>query len=320
MGFHEVQFPTDISYGSQGGPGFDTAIIEIDTGAEERVSRRSSPRYSYNVAYGVKTFAQLVTLRDFYNARKGAAYGFRYKDWFDFSSASDGVSTPDDEDQTIGTGDGTTTTFQLIKTYTSGSESTVRTIQKPVANSVVVALDGVAQASGWTVNTTTGVITFTSAPGSSVVVSAGYEFDVPVRFGEDIDEGLIASYDDFSTGSVPDISLMELLDERAISDQFYYGGGIDHGVLDADTSITVAQGRVHRFAPTSSGFKVIMPDFTDLALGGPYFVIVNDGSASLDIEDHLSAGIYSGLNAGAVLVLYLTLDSGGSKEWIGVGT
>jgi uncharacterized protein (TIGR02217 family) len=127
------------------------------------------------VASGLKKQTQLDTLIAFFRARKGRAHGFRFKDWTDYKATG----------QAIGTGDGTNKIFQLSRTYSSGGNTDVRTITKPVAGTVKVYLAGVLQASGWSVNTTTGIITFTTAPGNGVAVSADYEFDVPVRFDTD---------------------------------------------------------------------------------------------------------------------------------------
>lgn len=175
MAFHEVQFPNDIAYGATGGPEFATSVVATASGYEQRNINWSSARGRWDVASGLKKKTQLDTLIAFFRARKGRAHGFRFKDWTDFKATA----------QALGTGNGTITTFQLIRTYSSGGATDVRTITKPVAGTVKVYLAGVLQASGWSVNVTTGVITFTTAPGNNVAVSADYEFDVPVRFDTD---------------------------------------------------------------------------------------------------------------------------------------
>jgi uncharacterized protein (TIGR02217 family) len=83
----------------------------------------------------------------------------------------------------------------------------VRTIAKPIAGSVTVALNGTSQASGWSVDTTTGVITFTTAPGLGVAITAGFEFDVPVRFDTD---ALDVTLDLERLGSISSIPLLEI--------------------------------------------------------------------------------------------------------------
>lgn len=175
MAFHEVRFPDDIAYGATGGPEFATSVVATASGYEQRNINWSAARGRWDVASGLKKQTQLDTLIAFFRARKGRAHGFRFKDWTDYKATA----------QALGTGNGTITTFQLIRTYSSGGSTDVRTITKPVAGTVKVYLAGVLQASGWSVNTTTGVITFSTAPANGVTVSADYEFDVPVRFDTD---------------------------------------------------------------------------------------------------------------------------------------
>jgi uncharacterized protein (TIGR02217 family) len=195
--FHEVQFPTDISYGSSGGPEYSTDIVITHSGHEQRNVNWSDSRAVYNVAYGVKTATQLTTLISFFRARKGRAYGFRFKDWSDYSATT----------QSIGTGDAATTTFQLIKRYVSGSETVIRDVNKPVNNSVSIYVNGILQTSGVTVSATTGAVTFTSAPAAAALITANFEFDVPVRFDTD---RLSASLDSYGVNSWNNIHLVEV--------------------------------------------------------------------------------------------------------------
>lgn len=197
MSFVEIQFPADISYGSSGGPTFSTDVIEAFSGFEQRNINWSAARARYNVAHGVKTQSQLDELIAFFRARQGKAIGFRFKDWTDYQAVA----------QNIGTGNGSQTVFQLTKKYTS-SVTVTRIIRKPVNNSALkIYLNAVLQSSGYTVNYTTGAVTFTTAPGSGVAVTADFEFDVPVRFDTD---QLDAAIDDFGTRSWSDIPLVEV--------------------------------------------------------------------------------------------------------------
>ncbi|RMF08900.1 MAG: TIGR02217 family protein [Alphaproteobacteria bacterium] len=205
-GFHEVQFPPAISFGSTGGPGFMTTVAEAASGWEQRNIEWQQARARYDVGTGLKSENDLADLIAFFRARYGRAYGFRFKDWTDFKSCGPDA-TPAATDQVIGTGDGATTVYQLVKTYASGAETFTRTIAKPVAGTVTVALDGVVQASGWSVDTTTGMVTFDTAPGANVVITAGFEFDVPVRFAED---RLGVSLETFRAGAAPAIPLIEV--------------------------------------------------------------------------------------------------------------
>lgn len=197
MSFAEVQFPTDIAYGSVGGPEFSTDVVVTHGGHEQRNSNWSQARIRYNVAYGVKNASQLAALIAFFRARKGQAEGFRFKDWTDYQAVA----------QPLGTGDGSETEFQLIKQYSSGAVTRTRTLTKPVTATVSVYLDAVLQESGYTLDSTTGIITFDSAPGGGVAVSADFEFDVPVRFATD---RLSARLDDYGVYSAQDIPLIEV--------------------------------------------------------------------------------------------------------------
>lgn len=204
--FHEVQFPTDISKGSSGGPERVTDIVELVSGFEERNAAMANSRRTYDAGLGLRNVDDLHDVIEFWEARFGQLYGFRWKDWADYKSCKTARQVAY-SDQQIGVGDGSNKAFQLVKNYVSGSSGYARQIRKPVAGTVKVGVDGANQSSGWTVDTTTGIITFTSAPGDGLVVTAGYEFDVPVRFDA---SKLTISIDAFNHGSVPSIAIKEI--------------------------------------------------------------------------------------------------------------
>ena len=166
-------------------------------GYEQRNANWSQSRARYNVAHGVKTQAQLAALIAFFRARKGRADGFRFKDWSDYQATG----------QSIGTGNAVTTAFQLVKTYVSGSVTESRTITKPVSGTVAIYLGGVLQSSGYSIDTSTGIVSFVSPPGNGVAVTADFEFDVPVRFDTD---RLSATLDAYGASSWLDIPLIEV--------------------------------------------------------------------------------------------------------------
>ncbi|WP_333827593.1 DUF2460 domain-containing protein [Pararhodobacter sp.] len=206
MSFHEIRFPDNISRGARGGPERRTQVVELASGDEERNASWANSRRRYDVAYGIRRADDLAAVVAFFEARNGRLHGFRYKDWADYKSAlpSQAVTATD---QQIGTGTGSLQTFQLAKRYTSGAQTWVRTITKPVAGTVRVALGMVEQLSGWALDTTTGVVTFTTAPASGVIVRAGFEFDVPVRFDSDT---LDVTLDFERLGSITSIPLLEI--------------------------------------------------------------------------------------------------------------
>ncbi len=173
--FHEVQFPPKIAYGATGGPEFNTSIATTFGGFEQRNINWQKSRGRWDVSTGLKNQADMDALQAFFRARFGKAYGFRFKDWADYVAVG----------QNIGTGNGTQTTFQLTKIYSSGGYTYLREIKKPVNGTVKIYLNSILQSSGYTLDLTTGIVTFAVAPTAGVLVSADCEFDVPVRFDTD---------------------------------------------------------------------------------------------------------------------------------------
>jgi uncharacterized protein (TIGR02217 family) len=196
MAFDNVRLPDDIERGAKGGPKFQTSIIALGNGSEQRNVDWLRTRASFDVGYGISSKADFMEIIKFFYARQGKARGFRFKDWSDYQAT----------DQEIGTGDGVTVAFQLVKDYTS-LVTFRRTITRPVTGSVVVKVDGVTTAV--TVNTTTGIVTFAVAPILNAVITASFEFDVPVRF--DTDE-LILDLETFDAASIGSVPLIEILE------------------------------------------------------------------------------------------------------------
>jgi uncharacterized protein (TIGR02217 family) len=206
MAFDEVRFPDNISRGARGGPQRRTRIVTLASGDEERNAVWANSRRVYDAAYGVRRADDLAAVIAFFEARNGRLRGFRWKDWADYKSCLPS-GAPAATDQVIGTGNGTTAAFQLVKTYASGGQSWKRTVLKPVSGKVLIAANAVALSSGWTVDTTTGIITFSAPPATGVSITAGFEFDVPVRF--DTDE-LPITLDLERMGSIASIPLIEI--------------------------------------------------------------------------------------------------------------
>ena len=207
MTFHEVRFPTALSFHSSGGPERKTEIITLGSGFEERNAVWANSRRRYNAGYGVRSLDELNAAIAFFEARLGRLYAFRFKDWTDYKSCVPGQSVSPN-DQTLGTGDGRTTVFQLVKSYVSGPASSLRQIKKPVAGSVRLALAGSEMTSGFTVDSTSGIVTVAIAPANGVALTAGFEFDTPVRFDSDT---LSVNLANFHAGDIPNIPLVEVL-------------------------------------------------------------------------------------------------------------
>jgi uncharacterized protein (TIGR02217 family) len=205
MGFDDVRFPTAISRGSSGGPERRTEIVVTGSGAEERNSRWAESRRRYDAGFGIRSLDDIHQVIGFFEERRGRLIGFRWKDHVDCKSSTPGTAVSA-LDQIIGTGDGTRVRFQLVKRYGTGLRDHLRTITKPVVGSVRVAVAG-STVTGVTVDHLTGVVTLAAAPAAGAQVTAGFEFDVPVRF--DTDE-LRINLTQFAAGDIPQIPLVEI--------------------------------------------------------------------------------------------------------------
>lgn len=208
MSFHEVCFPAPLSVGSSGGPERRTEIVTLSNGFEERNSPWADSRRRYDAGLGVRSLDDLAEVVAFFEARHGQLYGFRWKDWTDFKSCAPSA-LPSPLDQRLGEGDGARTFFGLCKSYASGSETYVRPITKPVEGTVSVAVAGQAQKSGidYTLDYSTGQVHFNAAPVAGAEVTAGFAFDVPVRFDAD---RINASLAGFAAGEIPSIPVVEV--------------------------------------------------------------------------------------------------------------
>ena len=207
--FHEARFPLDVSLGSRGGPVRRTDIVTLASGREHRNSRWAHSRRRYDAGLGVRTLDALYGVIAFFEERRGRLHGFRFRDRVDHRSGPPSRAVGP-LDQRIGTGDGATKAFPLLKFYGTGAAAYVRPIAKPVGGTVRVALSGVEQPVGtaFTCDPATGIVVFPTAPAAGVAITAGFEFDVPVRFDTDeLDIDLSA----FEAGAVPRIPLIEIV-------------------------------------------------------------------------------------------------------------
>ena len=208
MSFHEVRFPAALSAGSSGGPERRTEIVTLSNGFEERNSPWAQSRRRYDAGLGVRSLDDRAEVIAFFEARHGQLHAFRWKDWRDFKSCRPSAS-PAATDQMLGTGDGATTLFGLRKGYVSGAQTYWRPIAKPVAGTVIVAVDGVAlvEGTGFGVDAANGQVQLTVAPPAGTAVSGGFEFDVPVRFDTD---RILTSLAGFVAGEIPSIPVVEV--------------------------------------------------------------------------------------------------------------
>ncbi|MCX8507284.1 MAG: DUF2460 domain-containing protein [Rhodobacteraceae bacterium] len=208
MAFHEVRFPTNLSFGSVGGPERRTEVVALANGFEERNTPWAEARRRYDAGVSLRSLDDIEELIAFFEARQGQLHGFRWKDWSDYKSCRSSVAIGF-EDQRIGIGDGESLVFQLTKIYASGPASQVRRIFKPVQGTVRVGLQGDELQEGvhYTVDWATGLVSFITPPAVGEQVTAGFEYDVPVRFDTDRIQVSVAS---FHAGDVPHVPVVEV--------------------------------------------------------------------------------------------------------------
>jgi uncharacterized protein (TIGR02217 family) len=199
MAFHNVRFPLDVALGARGGPERATDIVTLTSGREERNSRWAQSRRRYNAGYGVKSRADMQAVLAFFEERRGRFHAFRWRDALDHSSNGP---------QALGIGDGAAVVFQLSKTYGASFDPYVRPITKPVAETVIVTVDGGAT-TAFAVGETNGIVTFDDPPAEGAVLTAEFEFDVPVRFDTDRLDIELSSFDAADAPAIPLIEVLE---------------------------------------------------------------------------------------------------------------
>jgi len=201
-------FPLAIAFGATGGPERRTDVVPLATGFEARNARWADSRRRYDAGTGVRSIEDLKAVLSLFETARGRLVGFRFRDPFDHSSAGAGkVVTYGD--QTIAIGDGVATRFRLSKTYGQGTAAYEREIRVPVPGSVQLALEGIEQqaAGDFTLDPDTGEVVFDVPPPTGAIITAGFEFDVPVRFDTD---HLELSLTHFEAGDIPTIPLVEI--------------------------------------------------------------------------------------------------------------
>lgn len=173
MTFTETRLDLGYDFGTVGGPQFSTTIIVTGGGNEQRNANWSEARGRWQIGDRLYDRSELSYVLNFFRAVRGSAIGFRFKDWSDYQASN----------QLIGVGNGATTQFQLKKSYALGNLTSDRTIKKPVANTLAIKVASATVISGWSLDITTGIVTFTSPPTGNI--TASFDFDVPVRFEQD---------------------------------------------------------------------------------------------------------------------------------------
>lgn len=246
MSFAETKLELGIDYGTRASLRFNTTVLVDGSGAEQRNANWSQPLGKWQIGDRYALYWEINYFLDFHAARKGSLEGFRFKDWSDYQSIK----------QQLGIGDGTKQAFQLIKTYTIGSNSVIRPILKPVANTIRIYIDNVELHSGWSVDITTGIVIFTTAPNVGAIITADFEFDVPVRFEQDKIDFRFDAYE-VGTGEaifqLQNLSLVELRLKPTINISPFFVPVSINEVLDLGYDYGTVGGPAYNTAVTSVG-------------------------------------------------------------------
>ena len=320
MSYHDVELDRGYSFNSVISEEGSTAIVELSSGAEERIQRWGETRLVANLGYAVKTYDDLKAILAFKRQRGHRAHSFRFWNPLDYSTNA--ANTPSDTsashvtnvDEVIGTGDASNKSFQLVKRYSDGAATIVRNLTKPIDGTIKVALNGVDQPSGWLPNLSTGVITFTSAPGNGVEVTAGCQFNDEVRF--ESDESAV-SIDAYENGTVVGgLRVVSVMDGGIVNEEFPYRGS-STPTFGADLELTPQMGALVRLNPSTSGLSLILPDPSPYAEGGPHWLLQNlSGTDSFDVV--YNGGTVATVAADGWCELWLGDDGTGGVEWVAI--
>lgn len=314
MSFHDVVLPPGLQYASAFGAGFSTIVQETASGHEVRIARQSQSRHRLRLVKALQTSAEAKVLKSFALERRGALHSFKVTDASDFTTNPDGEGTHSGLDVILGTGNGTATTFQLLKVYGTVNPY-VRTVTLPVAGTVLVTLDS-TPTTLFTVDGT-GRVTLNSAPANGVVVAAGCQFYVPVRFGLTFDQWAGLQADAFNTWSLVDLDVVEVLDEVQNPERLDPNGGRDYGAVSASFRVAYNDGKFHHMAP-SAAISVFLPPSAGIPGGSGIFRFSNaTGSAgSIQVRDDAGNTVGAAIAAGNVRDVDLAINGSGGATWV----
>lgn len=209
--FRDVYAPPEMpGYPCISSPRTSTTIVQVSSGAENANQNWEHPLWRYTLPEAVREHSVYEALKAHWLVMAGPAYTWPFRDPLDFASVdlakANVAPTVTMLDQLIGTGDGATTSFQLVKSYTRGAYSYARKIELPVTSTVLVSVAGVdvSGSNPWTVSRPGGVVTFTTAPTPGQLIKAGFLFDVEVRFeSDDVLDGIVRSYQISGFADIP---------------------------------------------------------------------------------------------------------------------
>jgi len=315
MSFHDVVLPPGIQYGSAAGSGFATIIQETASGHETRITRQSQGRHRLSLVKALQTSAEAQVLKSFALERRGAQHSFKVTDVSDFTTNLDGKGAHTEVDVVLGTGNGTNTTFQLLKVYGSLNPY-VRVLTLPVSGSVLAALNPGGTTTAFTVDGQ-GRIVFNTAPANGVVVTAGCQFYVPVRFGQGFDQWAALQADAFDTWSLPQLDVIEVLNEVEMPERLVPDGGRDWGSMSASFRVAFNDGNLQYVNPTTA-ISMVLPAPAGCPGGRNIFTaaVYAGAAGSLQVRDDAGNAVGSALTAGQVKTIGLAINSTNGATWV----
>lgn len=311
MAFHDVSLPDGFDYGSASGPGFATLILPTASGHEVRVARQSQARHRFLPVKGLESTAEAYAVKTFGLARRGSLHSWPLRDLLDHTSAVDGQATPTGLDQVLGTCTGGADTFSLLKLYEgAGPSPYVRTIQLPVAGSLIVMIDGAPTESYTEAN---GRITLTGTLGQ--IVTAGFRFVVPVRFDANVDAWAKMNVDAYEAWSAESLACTEVLDEVEWPELWTPGGDRDWGQRSQSIAIAAKDGQLHLVEATAA-ISLFLPPPDEWPGGDRIFTLHNKPAAThtVQVRDDSGAAVGAAISPGSTKRVLLSV-SGGTATW-----
>ena len=196
--FYDARLPEDIERGASISVAFNTSVVGIASGDEQRNIEWSEERLTADVSYGIMRKANPQDAEDsfyrivsFFRTVYGRGVPFRFRDPTDY----------DAKNEVLYPIEGTTTDFQLAKTYGGGAY--VRRITRPVVSTIKFRQGSTLYTAPWT-HLELGIVRFDTVPPS---LTASFEFDIPVRFDSDI---MTVSVEHFDAAELPEIRIVQV--------------------------------------------------------------------------------------------------------------
>lgn len=343
----DVVFPTEINYGSSGGPSFASVIQRTPAGRVSVIQRVADPASKWSVRWKRQP-QHAGTILSFVRVTEGAAHGFRFLDFNDYSTTPEHIgawsASTSSHRHEIGVGDGSTTRFPLVKTYSYGSSTKTRRIRKPMRLAEAQAVSNLDVLSSlltesdvhavwlnstlktvsthYSIDYETGEIVFVSAPTLGQVVEwAGY-FMVPARFGPGTDEKVTLIAENYGERSFDELEIEEIVEATANLVPERMGMGSSYFIEEAAATqrvLSLADGEfvlVDADATSPSPFPLKLPVVATWMQGGAWFRIVNvGGSKNVQVQDSAGSGIVT-LSAGDTVEMRVGINSAGTgSEW-----